>query len=131
MWWKVFIVWFLCMFGAIANGTLRQFVINPAIGAAWGHVLSTMFLCGIILGITWATILWMGPADAGQAWAIGAMWLVMTLVFEFGVGRFISHKPWGELLADYNVLQGRVWVFIPVITLLAPWWMARVRGLFA
>jgi len=72
MWWKALAVWFLFMVVAIANGTLRQFVINPAIGVAWGHVISTVLLCTIILGITWATIRWMGPADAGQAWAIGA-----------------------------------------------------------
>lgn len=130
MWWKVLAIWLLCMVGAIANGSLRQFVLNPAIGEAWGHVLSTMLLAIIILGITWATIRWMGPADARQAWAMGTVWLLMTLVFEFGMGRFISHLSWTEMFADYNLLKGRVWVFIPIITFMAPWWMARVRGLF-
>ncbi len=129
MWWKVLFVWFLCMFGAIANGTLRQFVINPAIGAAWGHVLSTVLLCAIILTITWLCIRWIAPADAGQAWAIGAVWLVMTLAFEFGMGYFISRLSWAEMLAQYNLLKGQVWVFVPIITLIAPWWMAKLRGL--
>jgi hypothetical protein len=129
MWWKALVVWLLFMVGAIANGTLRQFVINPAIGAAWGHVISTVLLCAIILGITWASIRWIAPADAGQAWAIGMVWLVMTLAFEFGMGYFISHLSWSEMLADYNVLKGRVWIFVPLVTFIAPWWMAKLRGL--
>ena len=51
------------------------------------------------------------------------------LAFEFGVGALVSHRSWPEMLADYNVLKGRVWVFIPIITALAPWLMARARGL--
>jgi hypothetical protein len=129
MWWKAFVVWLLFMVGAIANGTLRQFVINPAIGEAWGHVISTVLLCAIILTITWLCIRWIGPTDVGEAWAIGAVWLVMTLAFEFGMGHFISHLSWAEMLADYNVLQGRVWVFVPFVTLIAPRWMAELHGL--
>ncbi len=129
MWWKAVAVWFLFMVGAVANGTLRQYVINPAIGAAWGHVLSTVLLCAIILAITWFSIRWIAPADAVQAWTIGAVWLVMTLAFEFGMGYFISRLSWAEMLAQYNLLKGQVWVFVPLVTLIAPWWMAKLRGL--
>ena len=129
MWWKAVLIWFVFMVGAIANGTLRVAVINPFTGEALGHVISTALLSGIILVITWATIRWIGPVTTPQAVAIGAAWLVMTLAFEFGVGGLISHRTWPEMLADYNVLRGRVWVVIPLITLVAPWWMARMRGL--
>lgn len=129
MWWKALAIWLLFMVGAIANGTLRQYLINPAIGSAWGHVLSTVLLCAIILAINWASIRWIGPTDAGQAWTIGVVWLVMTLAFEFGMGHFISRISWAEMLADYNVLKGRVWVFVPLVVLIAPWWMAKLRGL--
>jgi|GEM_PF-5194759 len=45
------------------------------------------------------------------------------------MGRFISHLSWSDMLADYNVLKGRVWIFVPLITLLAPWCTAKLRGL--
>jgi hypothetical protein len=86
-------------------------------------------LCGIILGVTWGSIGWVGPDNARQAIAIGSVWLLMTLGFEFGVGGLISHRSWPEMLADYNVLRGRVWVVVPIITFLAPLWMAKFRGL--
>lgn len=129
MWWKAIAVWLLFMVGAIANGTLRIKIIIPVTGEPVGHLISTALLCLIILGITWLTISFLGPDSAAKAWAIGAIWLLMTLAFEFGVGYFIGHHSWPEMLADYNVLKGRVWLFVPLITLLAPWWMAKLRGL--
>jgi hypothetical protein len=129
MWWKALLVWFLFMVGAIANGAFRMKFIIPVTGEALGHVISTAMLSCIILGITWATIAWVGPVTSQQALAIGTAWLLMTLGFEFGVGGLISHRTWPEMLADYNVLKGRVWVAVPLITFLAPWWMAKMRGL--
>ncbi len=129
MWWKMLIVWLLFMVGAITNGALRVKAIIPFTGESVGHIISTVMLCVIIVAITWATIAWIGPNTARQAIMIGALWLILTLAFEFGVGYFIGHHSWSEMLADYNVLKGRVWVVVPIITFLAPWWMARLRGL--
>ncbi len=129
MWWKILAVWLLCMVGAILNGTFREFVLNPWIGAAWGHVLSTMLLLLLILVITWATIPWMAPASPRHAWTIGITWLLLTLAFEFGFGHFVAHKSWQVLLADYHLWEGRIWILVPIITTLAPVWIARLRGL--
>lgn len=130
MWWKILAVWLLCMVGAILNGTFREFVLNPWIGTAWGHVLSTVLLSLLILAITWATIGWMAPSSPAQAWAIGIAWLLLTLAFEFGFGRLVANKSWQVLLADYHLWEGRIWVMVPLITAVAPVWMARLRGLF-
>jgi hypothetical protein len=29
------------------------------------------------------------------------------------------------LLADYDVLRGRIWVLVPIVTFIAPLWAAR------
>ena len=128
MWWKPVIIWFALMVAAILNGTLRVKYIVPATGEGAGHVISTVLLCGLILFITWLTVKWIDPASASHARAIGALWLLMTLIFEFGVGYFIGHHTWPEMLADYKVWRGRVWVLVLITTFLAPWWMARMRG---
>ncbi|MEO8588598.1 MAG: hypothetical protein ABI432_04455 [Flavobacteriales bacterium] len=129
MWWKGIIVWFVLMVGAIANGAVRVKFLIPNAGEGVGHVVSTLMLCVIILVITWVTIGWVGPDVARTAFALGVCWLLMTLVFEFGVGYFIGHHTWTEMLADYNVFKGRVWVLVLITTALAPWIMAKVRGL--
>lgn len=129
MWWKALLIWLLFMVGAIANGTLRVKLIVPFTGEALGHIISTALLSVIILCISWSTVPWLAPATRHDAWGIGAGWLFLTLAFEFGVGYFIGHHGWAEMLADYNVLKGRVWAVVPLITFFAPWWSAHVRGL--
>ncbi|HNE79696.1 MAG TPA: hypothetical protein PKH36_01240 [Flavobacteriales bacterium] len=130
MWWKAIILWFVLMVLAILNGTVRVKFIIPHTGLTAGLAISTVMLCMLILFTTWLTIRWMGPADPQQAWGLGLLWLAMTLGFEFGAGHFLFKKPWTELLLDYNLSKGRIWVLVPVVTVLAPWWMARLRGLF-
>lgn len=60
---------------------------------------------------------------------IGLLWMVMTLGFEFGAGHFLFKKPWSELLLDYNIAKGRIWVLVPIVTATAPWLMAKLRDL--
>ena len=130
MWWKAVFIWFLLMVLAILNGTLRVAWIIPRIGLSAGLAISTLMLCALILLATWTTIRWLGPPDESKAITIGSLWLVMTLGFEFGAGHFLFKKTWSELLLDYDPSQGRIWVLVPVITFLAPWLMAKARGLF-
>ena len=128
---KALLYWFLLMLLAILNGTVRIKLIIPFTGLTIGLAISTLLLCALILGATWVGIRWLGPADAKQAWGIGLLWLVMTLSFEFGAGHFLFKKPWTELLLDYDLAKGRIWVLVPIVTALAPWWMAKVRGILA
>jgi hypothetical protein len=48
------------------------------------------------------------PSDRA-AFQVGAAWLALTIVFEFGFGRGIAHTSWDELLADYDLRKGRPW----------------------
>lgn len=129
MWWKALLFWFLLMVLAIVNGTVRLKLIIPFTGLTAGLCISTVLLCALILFATWLGIGWIGPSNAKQAWGIGVFWLTLTLAFEFGAGHFLFKKSWSELLLDYDLTQGRIWVMVPIVTALAPWWMAKLRGL--
>jgi len=61
--------------------------------------------------------------SARQAIVVGALWLVMTLMFEFGFGHWVAGRTWPTLFNEYNLLAGRVWVFIPA-------WLARAPTIF-
>ncbi len=80
------------------------------------------------LGATWIGIRWLGPSVAKQAWSLGLLWLAMTLAFGFGAGHFLFKKPWSELLYNVNIAQGRIWVLVPLVAAMAPWLMAKPRG---
>jgi TM2 domain-containing membrane protein YozV len=64
-------------------------------------------------------------ASARRAWIIGGMWSILTLAF--GIGRFVLGRPWSTLLHDFDLLAGRVWVFIPLWVFLAPVILMRMK----
>ncbi len=54
------------------------------------------------------------------ATAVGGLWALLTLGFEFGFGHSVRGTSWAELLADYDVSRGRIWVLVPIATAAAP-----------
>jgi hypothetical protein len=122
-------VWLGILVLASINGAFRDLVMTPRLGDPIARAISTVLLCAVIAGVTWSSVRWLGPQTEGQAVMIGGLWLVLTLTFEFGAGHYLFHKPWQVLLADYDVRRGRIWIAVLVVTLLAPLWASRVRGL--
>ena len=113
---------------AIINGSLRQFTYGRHMAELAAHQLSTA--TGILLtGVAvWALNRAWPIVSAKAAWTIGICWLLMTIAFEFGFGHYIAGHSWSHLLADYNVLEGRVWsLFLAWIGVL-PWVIWRLRN---
>src|SRR5687768_7336005 len=91
MFWRAALVWFVIMLTAILNGALRDVVMNPRMGDTAARALSCVTLAVAIVVITFLTVRWISPESMRHAWAIGTMWLIMTLVFEFGAGHYVFH----------------------------------------
>jgi len=129
MWFRAVAVWFAILVLASLNAALRDLVVAPRIGDTIARAISTLMLCGLIALATWYAIRWIGPHGSGEALVVGALWVGLTLCFEFGAGRYAG-KSWSVILEDYNVLRGRIWVLVPIVTFFAPSWAGRVRGLW-
>ena len=123
------VVWLAILALASLNGAVRDLVVAPRIGDTAARALSTLVLSGLVLLVTWLSIRWVGPRSARQARAVGLFWLVLTLAFEVGAGR-LSGRTWAVVLADYDVLRGRTWVLVPIVTFFAPLWLGRARRLW-
>jgi hypothetical protein len=126
---RAVVVWSILLGLAVANGALREMLLIPKLGASAGHVLSTITLCAAILLLSWFAVPWIHPSSWVDARAIGALWLALTLAFEFLAGHYLFGTPWSRLLADYNVFRGRVWILVLVTTALAPILAGYARGL--
>ena len=113
-------VWFGIMLLAILNGAVRDVLLVPRLGDVVARAVSCVTLASAILLVTWLTLRWIDPLSIGDAWAIGVMWLAMTLAFEFLAGHYLFRTPWPTLLADYNLLAGRLWILVLVATVTAP-----------
>jgi hypothetical protein len=126
---RAFIVWIAMLGLAVGNGIFRESILVPRLGSLRAGQVSTLLLCALILALTFRTVRWIHPVTIGQALVIGAMWVVLTLIFEFGSG-LAQGKPMRELLADYDVLRGRIWPLVLVTLAVAPLLMSRARGMF-
>ena len=122
------VIWFLLTVLAIANGALRVGILIPRFGELAGHIVSTLLLCFIIALVTWIALPWIAPGTRGIAARIGALWLLMTLSFEFGAGHYLMGQPWSALLADYHLANGRIWPLVLITTAVAPIVVARLRN---
>jgi hypothetical protein len=126
---RAFAVWFALLILSSLNGAFREAVLIPRMGIEGGHFVSSIALCLIILGIVLLAAPWIRIIDTRHAIEIGLGWVALTLMFEFGFGHFVRHRPWSELLVDYNVLKGRIWILVLLTITVAPLVAARVRGL--
>ncbi|MBW1972603.1 MAG: hypothetical protein JRI44_07180 [Deltaproteobacteria bacterium] len=114
-------VWFIFVVIAILNGVFRESFITPKIGEKIGHVISTIiFICFILIG----TYLFISNLKINYTkmdlLLIGAFWLILTILFEFIFGHYVMGHPWDKLLADYNILKGRIWSFVLLTIFIAP-----------
>jgi hypothetical protein len=113
---------------AILNGAAREKIYGPAMRELSAHQLST-FIGLILLGIyIWILTGIYRIESTSQAFVIGSMWFIMTILFEFIFGHFIMRHPWSELFHDYNLFKGRVWLLVPIWTAIAPYVFYRCRS---
>jgi len=116
------IVWFLLIFAAIFNAAIRESFFSPNFGEHAGHVMSTITFICILFAVSYLLFRKVDMEYTQRNLVVvGILWLVLTILFEFGFGHFVMGNSWEKLLADYNLLQGRVWVLVPIATLFLPW----------
>jgi hypothetical protein len=114
-------VWLLLLVLAVCLGAVRERLIAPAIGEQAAHVLGTLAFVAVLLGITGVFVRHIRPrCSPTDLWLVGLLWLALTVAFEFLFFHYAAGKPWEVLLADYNVLQGRIWVLVPLTELFGP-----------
>jgi hypothetical protein len=118
---KYIIAWLAMPIIGIVNGAVREFTYKKALGELRAHQVSVA--SGIILfGLyVWILSLRWKIGSAAQAVAIGLIWLVLTIAFEFVFGHYVMHNPWSRLLHDYNILEGRIWVLVLLWITVAPY----------
>jgi hypothetical protein len=117
---RAVLIWFGLLTIAVLNGGFREAVLVSRLGRGVGQAVSTVLLSALILAVGWTAIPWIAPRSLQEAWTIGVLWVALTLAFEFLAGHFLFGKPWQELIADYNIFEGRIWVMVLIVTLMTP-----------
>jgi len=112
--------WLVMLLVSVANGAVRDFTYGKYLDELTAHQLSTL-LSVLLLGLVmWNAMRRQPPASSQAAIGLGLVWLALTVAFEFLFFHFAGGHAWSALLGNYNVLNGRVWVFVLVWIAIAP-----------
>lgn len=120
-------MWLLFLVMAVLNGIVRDALAAPILGETAARLLSTLILAGAIWVFTGLFLRRCAHryTPRGLLW-MGVLWCGATVAFECVLGRVIAGLSWAEVLADYNILRGRLWLLIPLSVLTAPSVMGRL-----
>ncbi|HEX5025234.1 MAG TPA: hypothetical protein VFV68_08170 [Agriterribacter sp.] len=117
---KYFMFWVPMIVIAIANGMLRQFALMNYMNQLSAHQLSTLILIALCSMYIWLVFPLLDIKSVKQAVLTGAIWVVLTILFEFSLGRLVN-RSWESLLQDYNIIEGRIWPFFLYCLLFLPY----------
>ena len=121
-----FLFWLPMILLAFANAALRQMVFLRFLNEHQAQQLSTLtltVLCAVYVVLIFPRLHVQSPP---QALWIGLLWMTLTTLFEFGLGRF-SGKSWPELFANYHVLKGQLWPLFLICLGFMPWMVYLLR----
>lgn len=120
-------VWLVMFVVAFAFGALREKALAPIMGDLPARAVMTAAVALAFFGVIYVYVGRIGPANPGELLVLGVFWTGLTVGFEFAFGRFVMGRSFRELLADYNILKGRLWPLVLLVTLLGPIVAARLR----
>lgn len=121
--------WFLLVVAAIANGVLRESLLNAALGERVALPVSGLLLGALIFLVALGTVPFLRANSAVQLWLAGGLWVLLTLLFEFGFGHWVTGKSWAELRAVFNPLTGNLMLVALLVAGVSPYAVGRLRGL--
>src|SRR5690242_5050175 len=99
LFFKAFGVWLVMLVISILNGGARDLVYGKHMSELRAHQLSTLTSMVLLGMVMWLFTLRYPTASAKQAWALGGLWMGLTLAFEFLFFHYVGRHSWSELLA--------------------------------
>jgi len=129
MYLSLLITWLLFIPIAILNGSIRNFLYAPYTGELLAHQISTLILITLFILISYLRHAKLFTTSTfSKLLSIGSFWVFLTILFEFGFGHFIMDNPWSRLIADYNILTGRIWGLFLISEFLSPLIIRALRS---
>ena len=127
-WRRAIAVWVLIAVAESIHGVIRQLFIAPVIGDLPARQVGVFVGSVLIPFIAYLTARWLDAKILKKQLQIGAVWVVLMLIFEFSLGAVLGVTR-TQMLADYNPAQGGLMGFGFAFLFFAPAIAAKFRGL--
>lgn len=115
------LTWLIFIPIAFLNATIRELVYKPFAGDLAAHQISTVIAAAAFFILAYLRLRnHLQAVNRSSLALIGCMWVAMTVLFEFGMGRLVNGASWDRMLYDYNILEGRIWVLLLVTIFVTP-----------
>lgn len=113
------IVWLLIILLESLSGTLRELFVKPLLGDLPARQLGVATGSLLILLLAWRSATWLNARSLRAQFAVGGLWLALTLAFELSLGLALGMNS-ERLLSDYDLTRGGLMGIGLLILLLAP-----------
>jgi hypothetical protein len=125
-WLRAVAVWLLLMCAEVVHGIARTLWLAPAVGDFRARQIAVFTGSVLILAIVSLTIRWLRAGETRSLLTMGLTWVVLTLVFELGLGRVLGYS-WDRIAADYNLIRGGLMPIGFAVMAASPVMAARLR----
>jgi hypothetical protein len=119
-------VWLLIVGAESLHGTARVIFLQPVLGDFRARQISVLTGMLIIFAISFWTVSWLSVKNKRQMLTVGAIWVVLTVLFEITLGRLMN-LSWQRILSDYDLANGGLMGFGLLFMLFAPLIAAKIR----
>jgi len=125
---RAFVVWLILMGVEVVHGTLRTIFLAPRVGDLCARRIGVFVGSLLIVVVCFLMIGWIGVVRTRSLIAIGLFWLVLTAIFELGLGYYVFGYSWGRMASDYDLLHGGLMPIGLTVMALSPLITMRLRS---
>lgn len=125
---RAVLAWLILFAVMFANGASRVVLLQPRLGEDRARQVASLTGVALVLLVSWLFVRATPRATSRQLVWVGVGWLGGALAFEFLFGHFVSGLSWSALLADYDILRGRLWSLIVISVGVGPWLCGLAAG---
>ena len=117
--------WVIIVPFMIANGIFRELVLKRVVNDTVADILSAVIGTAIVVGLTRIVLRPLAGKSTQDLVRASITLVVLTVAFEFLFGHYVDRASWDELLANYEVWNGRLWPILLAILAFMPFLWGR------
>ncbi|MDH5209336.1 MAG: hypothetical protein OEW34_11900 [Burkholderiaceae bacterium] len=124
---RALLVWLLIFAVEVVHGVLRTLWLVPLVGDLPARQIGVLVGSLLILLAAWLCIDWIGARGRRELLGVGLSWLLLMLVAEITLGRFVFGYPWLRIAEDFDPTRGGILGLGMLVLFAAPWLARRWR----